>query len=721
MIKIIQKYLNLTIIPNILCIILSFFLIIQTQKYTVLVSHDLIYPWRNLHLRMASQIYEYFFNNFLPNIFNMHPNDMRSNYGLSCIILSFLSVIICLLMTKAFFLESRTKNIFLEKNFFIIYAISFLFIFNPFPSIFGDYINFFRMEDLSIAAEYFFVLIPILLFLVTIYKITFSEYLPSKLAYCFYFIIFYILGSYNELTNIFSLLFIIVFILYLLIWDKTKLRNKFLWYIILPFFISFIIFYTLQNQFTIDLKMYNADIINILKQSLSNLKYGFYEFFNFMILNNIILYLFIFILLAVSNKIIERKNKKKNIIGFAISIILGYLLTNAITIFAFGLVPDAEYAFKRDYYNVLYFNILEFAILALLGIIYKESKYKKILIYFIISFILIFSFKYIISYRIIQEHKYITRNLVYKIEKINLIYTTLGETAIIPASFLNREDDNILRVLQMDPIFQYDPQNNMTNKYLTNDYYFKYFYGIYFETTYKQRLKGMIFKPDNEAIEELKKRLLLLNENFEIDSSIKNKNISFKNIYKKYKNKKITIKDIEKVKSEQGLYEVLIKAEAYIYYRDGDFAKSLDLYKKYLNNNPNDIDALIYSAIMYEKMNKPELSTNMYKQLQEIDNNNLLFKFLYLKNLFKLKEYKLALNICDDMINIEDKLATSYINKALILAKMNKPENDIQKEFHNAKQAKMVTFENFIRDNNINSTNELYIRDDIDIQPPTND
>ena len=477
-------------IINLIGILFLYLIIINTQEYTSLTGHDFIYPWRNLHLRLPAQVFETVFNNFLPSIFNTHPADMRTGFGLCNLILSFFALFICLLLTKAFFLYEGKKMVF-RKEFLIILPLAFLSVFNPI-SFEYQFILFFRMQDLAVAGEYFFVLIPFFLSLIILYRIIFRNYQPSKFGNILYLVIFFVLGCYNELTNLTFLFFLIIFLSSLFVTDKEKLKNKNLYKMLIAFFAGIIYFYLVSNQLSADLKTYNFDFKTLLK--MLNINKFLHEFFIFMFAKKYLFFI-VYTLLITITILLQKDKETKLTVCYSAAIILGYLLSNLTTIFVMGM-NNEEYVFEREFFNQLYWNNLTFAFLVCLGTLYKNIQSKK----YIICFILIIIFSVIPCYtdkkKVVQRQQINQKILLYNIDKINLVYSTLGEISILPESYQNKHR-SLDKTLVTDTFMKHQPQ------IITNQYYLHGFYGLYFETVYKKVLKGVRFEPDETAYQEL--------------------------------------------------------------------------------------------------------------------------------------------------------------------------------------------------------------------------
>ena len=187
---------------------------------------------------------------------------------------------------------------------------------------------------------------------------------------------------------------------------------------------------------------------------------------------------------------------------------------------------------------------------------------------------------------------------------------------------------------------------------------------------------GFIFVDDEIAEQELDKRLVLLDETKEDMNLPKGKYISFNNLYKKYKGKKFTSEELLKIEEKKGKSLVLTKAIAYAYYQEKEYDKSIELYKEYLKEVPNDFDASLNIADMYIKEKEYEKALEYLYKLNSVDEKilDVLFKLLNIY-VYEQKDKRKAIEACDKMISIDDKLDSLYINKAIVYYHFGDKEN----------------------------------------------
>ena len=461
---------------NIFIIIFIICLLCIINQYGVLLIHGYIYPWFDLHWKLPAQIYETLINNILPVLFNQNPNDFRSGFGVGSILLASLYSVICFLFTRGFFLscDYREKTIY-KKIFSLIFILSLLILYINFYHTDSFYASIFRFNDLATSAEYFFVLIPYLIFIFAFTDIIYRNHKPNKLLICIYILISYIIGYYNELANISILAFLIIFLILTFIFDKNKLKNKYILYLIIPFFISLFHYYVISNKFLSDIASYNSGFIYSVKFLQNHYIDALQKFIDIMFIKKIVFYILITI---ISGVMLKFKTKNYNyILIFIFSILAGYIFANFCTLFTSGIDPNEDYMFMRPFWDLLYVNILEFCILVLLGSLYNNYKFIKwIIALFLLLFICFFPSQYTSR----QNALYEIKKLVYITDKYNLIYTVLGESAVLPKKYLAVDAVKNSEIFKIGNEFQ--KERLKENQYINAEYFH---YKNYFDKIYR--------------------------------------------------------------------------------------------------------------------------------------------------------------------------------------------------------------------------------------------
>ena len=399
--------------------------------------------------------------------------------------------------------------------------------------------------------------------------------------------------------------------------------------------------------------------------------------FLYMYLNKYILWIIIIVLGIISYYIYKKQqnineNKKyTNLMIIITSILAGYQLTCLGEIFGYQILPEYDYSFMREFDNCFYVHLLEIIILMLISYIYYNlsNKIKTIIINILITAVIVFfSIKLYNAYGQLIKYKIQGRINAYTTEKINLVYALLGESPIF-CSEIN-EDSKFLG----SGIFGFGVHIDgykYINPVLTK--YYKY----YFKLAYGYDYNAYIFLTKDIMIKELNKRLLLFDDKLESKEQLIKEGIKFEKLSKKYGNKNLTLSDIDKIEKKHGKSDILTKARAYVYFKNSNYDDALKLYNEYLEKNPEDFDALINTAYMYENLYRNyKKAEEIYLKLDKMDPQNISFKYNYMRLLYEYdKNYTEALKVCDEIINSDFPILTTiYYNKGLIYQALNDKE-----------------------------------------------
>lgn len=692
------------ILNTILTILLLNFLCLFVNKYSILYVHGYIYPWSNLHWRLPAQILETTLNNFLPNILSINPNDFRSGYQLGAIILYILFIIICFLFAKGFFLsEEKKENILKKKELLILLPLTALLMLEPILDYGIDtYVHIYRFNDLAGSAEYFFNLIPLLIFIFSIYDITQNTNNINKKTLFLYSINSFITGYYNELTNLTSGFFCFLFLMFCAIKNKKEIKNKKLFIILIPFCVGFICYYSLSGTTITGIDNYGISLL----ENIATLKNNFDDilscFTQIMIIKKGMFYLIIILLFSF---LVKTKTKSKNrIIAFSISLFFAYIFTNFCTIIFY---PQSPYLFERLYWDRLYVNILELIIIILFGALYQKIEFKKSVTIILILGLLISCHTFKDSNLKRENLIFDIKKTIYQIDKTNLIYSVLGETAILPEKLLNSREIQDSFIFFMNSNTDYK-ERLCKNNYINKEYYF---YDGYFETIYKQKYIGAIYKDNDFAEKELETRLKLFDLKKETDEELKAKTIWFKDIQNKFKGLKLTIEDIDRMEKKVGELPILDKARAYIYFNNKQYDDYFKLYSKYLVSYPDDIDSLLHIAEIHTINGNYKQAEKIYKDLIIFDDKNLLFKHrlicLYFYNLNKIDE---AIEINKQIIELVPNSVFPYKNMFIFYEIIEKKQ-EAKQYLELAKEKDSQHMDFFVRNTNFENIKrtDIYI------------
>ena len=662
---------NKILVLNVVFSFLFLILIIFSQKFTFVMGHGYFYPWVSSleTARFPSVCYEYLLNNFFPNILNINSNDFRSGVGFACIFMSLIYFAICLVFTNGFFLNTEEKkSIYDRKEFIFVFFLSFILLSLPLGYLDGDYANYFRIEDLGCYAEYFLNYLPLFMyFFFFFYCVKNKENIKFKKIHLFILIIFsFMTGAYNEITNLTAFFSSVIMLFLLFFYDKERLFNKNILYPLIPFCLGMVHYYFICDSFNnVSLGQHNINLYDSFLNSLTCFDSFFSKFYLVMIKSKIIYFILIGVL---SYFVLRKRNKILNIsVLFVFSLFLGYLIVNILTLFVGKVSGYNSFLFERYLQDSMYVNVLEYSILVLFGTIYASTEKKNVIRIILIISILILGLILGVSYNKVNQEKNVQKQFFYNFDKRNIVYSILGEVAIYPKSYFEFSDFRHGSLIQLSKI---DSTKIQTYSRTDADRYFgkSYFnYGNYLLGVYKQDFKGAIFVDDEVAEKELDKRLELLDETKEDMNVPRGKYISFNNLYKKYKGKKFTSDELLKIEERKSKSPILTKAIAYAYYQEKEYDKSIELYKEYLKEEPNDFDANLNIADMYIKEKEYEKALEYLYKLNSIDEKilNVMFKLLNIY-VYEKKDKERAIEVCDKMISINNKMHSLYLNKAIV-------------------------------------------------------
>ena len=712
-----------------LIFIILFYVVYSFQKYFHLVYHDYYVPFTIEGLfpdwgRIPSSILYRLTKNILPDLLSVHPQDFICT--IEAAIKAFSFIAICTICSMGFFATSKEKfNIFKVENLFVL-PLVFFFFSMPLLNLYPNNLFFGRMKESVVYFEYFFCfLLYFTFFIFLLYtNISFRKIsIPVKILMI---LNSFLLGFWIEWFNISTFISIIIFILLIRKFNVRLLNNKNLFLLLFFFFIGMICFYLLSGYSSgTRLVNYSYNWNDLLHNIKSNLPDFTINYIKYMFWDKKDFYAIIFVLVYF---LISRRTYNVNLILItSFSILLGYLLMNLLLII-YREAPTSYYSgflFQADQYEILYITILGFIIILLLGAFYFEyfNYRRKVLAGIIVINIILFSI-FLPNYVKIQKENKNTKMLVYSLEKNILVYSILGETAILPISYLQKPAIYNRKIFVFDDQYSYskylmNQEKRKISLLMKNKYFdsIQFFQTPYFEETYNKEFKGVIFVDDKIAQEELDKRLKLLNFKKETTKEILENDISF-NKLNNYKDYMLKLSDIKKIKINKENENIVLKAEAYLHYMNGEFKPALKLYSLYLKKVPNDIDALQNIADIYLRLKDVKKAEEIYLKLNKIDKNNLNFMYELLKiYYYNKKEYKKALEICNKMIKLQDNMINLYINKAVIyIALKNKKRADGIFKYVADKDINKIN--EFLEINQMNSIDEIYGKKSIILLEP---
>lgn len=716
-----QKKDNIIIFLNILMFIFIFWIVFLFQSNFYIVIHDYFSPFLeefNYSCRIPAAVLYRFTQNILPKVLSIHSQDFI--VGIGAFIKSALFMSVCCVFSLGFFINSKEsfKNK-CQMN-LIVFPLCFILSSCLFYSEFDFYTSFGQIKETVVYFEYFAGLLFYFAFFVCfLYVIPKNEKISLFLKILIILNSF-LLGFWNELFNVATFFSIVLLFIFFIIFRYNNFHIRKLLIFVVPFFIGLICFYIYSDYFTGDSIASHVYGENELITTIKSSFIPFFEcYFNTLFIDKLI---FWFAIIILSFLIYTKKYYNNILLITVFSIIAGYLIMNLFLII-YKDAPDVGYSgflFDRNLYKCLYINVMGFVIVILLGCLYNEyEKYRKYIAGILLLLLLLLTSVFFTRYKYSNTEDLNNRAVCYLFEKILVTYHLLGEHAIMPKSVLNVKEYGLyMYIYPFNHNFNYKMNednfkdglfiNSMENRYFDKPYIYFYYY---FQYEYGMKFIGMRFVDDQVAYKELIKRLKLLNSIKRIKRINRRgniKKISFEPLKELKDRGKITLEDINKIKVDKGNENIILKLKAYIYYRDGDFNKSLNLYNDYLVKNPNDFDALINVADIYMKKNNINKAYEIYNLLHELNPDNLTFMYkLLILNYNYKQNYEDALKICNLMIEQQDNMMSLYMNKYIILLAMGNT-GEAKKILDYVNSENNLIINNFMVVNKISNFDNLY-------------
>lgn len=666
---------------NILSFISCFYLIFMYLHYDVLTGHDHFYPFEYTAdfsaffnaARFVSRFIVAAFVVYIPNILNVHPNDL-TNTLIPFFNALFLSIMSLFSLKIFYFFSKKKESIFKKKSFFLLYPAIFIMI-SVIPLINEDMSMFYfsSLAETVTFYDHLFNFIFFVIFLYSIIKCIFYK-IENNYEKIFYFINTFLLGVSFEMLTFVSVVFIILISSFLsYIYKERNLENKqklfFLFSNTFILIISSLCHFGLSGYFSGKIAGYESHVEN----SFLSIKEIFLPFmqdyFNIVIKENI-WFLIIIVLLSIFVFLIkdEKKDNKK-------VVLLSLTLVFSIFIFFFFLIIGGEcevyrYNFWLNHvpFRILYFKILLLILLFYFG--YIIYFYNKIRVSFLYSLLLIFSLYSIIflnfneikyEYKYQQIYAEDIRETAYITDKISLLYNKYDGIALLPISayekyasflFLYRPrcydaDSFILGKMVNIINEELNAKKSRVFSYLIEDEnYFDNDYLSYLYYTYGIKLEGIIFVDDEVALKEFERRggtftkeelkktnFSYLKKKFKQELSLKELNALIKNnenknylyaargrYYNSDEKYEKAITDYTKSinLSDSNYYNQYLLLRAESYFGKNDYDKAIKDYSDFIKNSPYSIEIRKRLANTYIENSQKVEALEQYKELAEI-------------------------------------------------------------------------------------------------------
>ncbi len=633
---------NIIYYINLLVCIFIFIMLVYWQKDICLIRHDFFLPFKAdpnewFTGRIPASLLNFFTVYYLPKILSIHANDFLC--GFVSLIKAIPLLLIGITAVKCFFIKSEFIN-FLKKpecTLIMIFYLLFLFYGNiNYP------LYLFNIKETTVFYEYSFGVIFYFLFYYLLLRFIVDENYYNTLnknSKILMYLICFLCGFWNEHINcavFYSL--ISIFVLFL-IFNKEKIKKKDLLHLIIPFFIGFSMFYISSDYV---LSGFNEtaghDIgvkhnLNVIHTYLSEFNHGY---FNYMF--NMDKFTYLFILIFSVFVFAEKTKQSKSILITCFSILIGHLIT------CYSYVIFIEKIYTREPLIIFHSLILAFILIILLGELYNSNKskiIKSVIIIFLICITFIYGRIVVNNYSYIINKNSYTKQCLYKLDEINLIYNILGESAILPVSIFY---DDIYKSTKIF-IFQDDIQNysgENYKKYLLNRYFSEFYtgYNVYFNKLYDKDLIGFYVVDDETAYKELQKRKDIINNFLPYYNRNSSNKLNFNDLFK-YKDISINFQKINLIKETDENKYLLLKAKAFLEYKNHNYPSAILLYKEYLTKYPDDYDTLINLGQIYMNMENLQEAEKLYKILHNKDSHNVDFLLrLFLLNFKTKKDYE---------------------------------------------------------------------------------
>lgn len=626
---------NKILFANLFVFFIIFVIITVLQMNNCNIRHDFsIFEYHHdfkktiLDGRIPARYLSLLFIDFIPSLFHLNPNDVRST--LCAVFIAFSILFLCIIWVKSFFITEENKSSILfkiESSFLAI--LSFLCILLPTGILYDISKNYLlNMKELVVFFEYNFIIIFYFLFFIFLFNILFKRITYKQYLYILISINSFFCGIWSEHINVRILLCLLILIFILYFSNKKLLINRqFYLYCLIPFLIGttfFFIFsdYILTNNMVAGHEYSYADFANSIKINFNSFFEGYVKH---LFINDIFLYI-ILIILSISLYIIK-PNYYKEIMILCYILLISQLLTSFIYIL-FVNIPGG-FIYSRESMIIFQTIQLDFIILLMLGCMYCGSKniiIKYTVNFFIIISIIFYFFILFSSIRNIVNSSYEIKHSLLKLDKITLVYNILGDNAILPFSIFFNSNTGCSRIF----IFQ-DEYIGMNKTDFYNAVKKQYFdanvtgYSIYFRNQYNREMLGFTIVDSETAEKEYSKRLLILSKFLGDVSYLKleDKSLLFTPLYK-FSNIHLSINDLDYIEKNYDDVDkyIILKAKANIFFKQRNWDKAIDLYNRYIEKYPNDYNSLLNIAEIHLYNKNYNEAEKIYKYLITIDKEN---------------------------------------------------------------------------------------------------
>lgn len=609
----------------------------------------------------------------LPVLFDMHPADFKADY-IVCIIMSSVYIMYCILLSRIFYLFcSKKTNYFKKPESIILLPVTFVFISVYLLDIVSQKQPvFLGIKDTVVFFEYLFGYILFFPFFTKLFDIIINKADLTKKEVFIYSFTGILMGLWSEFVNFPSLFSLLLILSGLLCFSRKDLKNKFFWILTGSFLTGAFIFYICSGNFNSS-HFGTLSNFNVIHQFFSDKPWQqnfIHDFCITFFKDYVILWILLLAvtILLIFQMIFSPKEQKIIIlktIFLAYSLIFGYLLCTSLTIVADSTMRLGSFVFQLYYYPYIFYLIFIFSLILLIGAFYfhLNNIFKTIL--FIISGIILVKI-FMIFLPFYNEELKNTKNLKfqqYKMEKKIILYSLFGENILLSS------DDTFIDITS---IYSKAKTYNLDFRYIEKIYRINYIGFLQADKDYSDK---EMQKKEN-AFGKIKDKYNLFHV------------IKFSPLIK-YRAKKLSLEEIDRLEQENGKNDIFTKARAYIYLSKENYNKALSLYKEYIKNNPDDLNAKVTVANIYKTLKQYNIAEKYYNEMIRKYNDNVYIKINMTDVYFLLKKYSDAAKMNREVISemeknvmvYDDILPVLYYEQAILYKKMKNKEKS--REWYN--------------------------------------
>ncbi len=523
---------NIYIFTNILSIIICLLIIPFILYNDVITNHDSNYVFQYTYNnnwfvsgRIVCRFLVSFFYVFIPEIFNIHPNDVSS-----IIVPVFTSIFMCItsyFCLKLYYLfDNKNKFIIKNHDFFILFPAIYVII--AFIPTINEGLDMFYLSGIFETTVFYDDLFNIMFFIIFIYFIVSSFFaVKSKSVNILYYVNAFLLGISYEPIAFTSCLFYVLTSVYILgIYIKNRslsgiAQAKHLFLIGIPLLIGSFLHFSLSNYSDEQIIEYSNHITDQIAYIPSYFIKFYKGLFNSVILDNIVLIAIILILSLVLFCLKDNEKKNHKVIMLSM-----FLLISCITYFILLLIPGYCTVYPYDFwyshppFRIIFYKILLLIILVHLGYLVSErkifSKIIKIILPILLYLLICINYQELNrEYKTERETINDIRRIIYMSDKMTSLYESLDGIALLPISWYHKYStykfifrprcyDAEKRIKnEMKDIINNEFNEKKSRLYTEaeeNDYL------LYLYYTYKYNPEGIIWVDDNTAFSEFEKR-----------------------------------------------------------------------------------------------------------------------------------------------------------------------------------------------------------------------